>query len=137
MSKENITNARLANPYSGASKSLGVRLKENDLAALNQRLRLDGFSTLSDLVRIYLNGELVRSKATDHIERLLVRLKEKKLVNPLTGDVTPTFYRNIDIEDFRQFLNTKYMHSRYGNDLVKYYQRFASFFFTKPDIVRA
>lgn len=98
---------------------------------------MDGFSTLSDLVRTYLNGELVRAEATDHIERLLVRLKEKDIVDPLTGDVTPTFYRNIDIEDFRRFLKTKYKHSRYGDDLVKYYQRFASFFFTKPDIVRA
>ena len=137
MSKENILAARLPNLYSGMSKSLGVRLKESDLAALNQQLRLDGFSTLSDLVRTYLNGELVRAEATGHIERLLIRLKEKDIVDPLTGDVTPTFYRNIDIEDFRGFLKTKYKHGRYGDDLVKYYQRFASFFFTKPDIVRA
>jgi hypothetical protein len=31
--------------YTEVSKSLGVRLKESDIAALNQRFRLDGFKT--------------------------------------------------------------------------------------------
>jgi len=122
--------------YKETSKSLGVRLKESDIAALNQRFRLDGFDNLSDLVRAYLNGELLRSSSTDHVERLLLRLKEKDIADPLTGEITPTFYKNIDIEDFRHYLKTKYKYSRYGNDLVKYYQRFAHFFFTKPDIIR-
>lgn len=135
--KENTITAIQSDLQKETSKSLGVRLKESDLAALNQRLRMDGFSKLSDLVRTYLNGELLRSKTTDHIERLIIRLKDKDIVDPLTGEVSATFYKNIDIEDFRRFLKSKYKHSRYGNDLVKYYQRFASFFFTKPEIVRA
>jgi hypothetical protein len=32
------------------SKSIGLRLKENDLAVLNQRFRMDGFDNLSELV---------------------------------------------------------------------------------------
>ena len=137
MAKENIANVQRPYPYGETSKSVGVRLKESDLAALNQRFRLDGFTNLSDLVRTYLNGELLRSTTTDHIERLLLQLKDKDITDPLTGDITPTFYKNIDIEEFRRYLKSKYKYSRYGNDLVKYYQRFASFFFTKPEIVRA
>jgi hypothetical protein len=137
MATENTVIDMESKMYAEVSKSLGVRLKESDIAALNQRFRLDGFRNLSDLVRTYLNGELLRSTTTDHIERLLLRLKDKGITDPLTGDVSPTFYKNIDIEDFRRYLKTKYKYSRYGNDLVKYYQRFASFFFTKPDIVRA
>jgi len=77
---------------------------------------------------------------TDHVERLLLRLKEKGIKDPLTGnddDAMPTFYKNTDIEDFRRFLKTKYKYGRYADDLVKYYQRFAEFFFIKPEIVRA
>ena len=137
MVKENVVGIQQPYVEKETSKSLGVRLKESDLAALNKRFLLDGFNSLSDLVRTYLNGELLRSSTTDHVERLLLRLREKGIEDPLTGDITPTFYKNIDIEGFRRFLKTKYKYSRYGDDLVKYYQRFASFFFTKPDIVRA
>lgn len=88
--------------YRETSKTLGLRLKESELAALNQRFRLDGFDNLSDLVRSYLNGEVSRAAKTDHVERLLLRLREKDIKDPLTGgNVTPTFYKNIDIEDFR------------------------------------
>jgi len=126
--------------YRETSKTLGLRLKESELAALNQRFRLDGFENLSDLVRGYLNGEVSHAANTDHVERLLLRLKEKGIKDPLTGnddDAMPTFYKNTDIEDFRRFLKTKYNYGRYADDLVKYYQRFAEFFFIKPEIVRA
>ena len=95
MAKENIANVQRPYPYGETSKSVGVRLKESDLAALNQRFRLDGFTNLSDLVRTYLNGELLRSTTTDHIERLLLQLKDKDITDPLTGDITPTFYKNL------------------------------------------
>lgn len=119
------------------TKTLAIRLKESDVAALNQRFRLDSFGNLTELVRAYLDGQLIRSSTTDHIERLLLRLKEREIIDPLTGEASPTFYKNIDIEDFLRYLKTKYKYSRYGNDLVNYYQRFAHFFFTKPDVVRA
>jgi hypothetical protein len=128
---------RLLQEDTKISKTLAVRLNENDVATLNQRFRLDSFRNLSDLVRAYLNGELLRSSTTDHIEHLLLRLKDKEVTDPLTHEVTLDFYKNIDIDDFRRYLKTKYKQSRYGNDLVNYYQRFAHFFFTKPDIVRA
>jgi hypothetical protein len=119
------------------SRTLGVKLRESEIAALNQRFKINNFETLGDLVRSYLNGELSTTGGTDQIERLLMRLKEKNITDPLTGEVTPIFYKNVDIEDFRRYLRSKYKYGRYGDDLVRYYQRFASFFFTKPEIVRA
>jgi hypothetical protein len=83
------------------------------------------------MVKSYLNGEISKSNKADQLSRLLLRLKEKNIVDPLTGEVTPTFYRNVDIDDFRHYLKGKYKYSRYGDDLVKYYQRFAEFFFYK------
>jgi hypothetical protein len=119
------------------ARTLGVKLRESEIAALHQRFKINGFETLGDLVRGYLNGELSTSSGTDQIEKLLMRLKEKNITDPLTGEVTPIFYKNIDIEDFRRYLRSKYKYGRYGDDLVKYYQRFAEFFFTKAEIVRA
>lgn len=107
----------LLNPY---GRTLSVRLKQDDLAALNQRLKLDGFDTLSDLVKCYLDGKISKSLKSDHhLERLLLRLKQKNITDPLTGEVTPTFYKNIDVQDFRQYLKSKYRYSRHGDTLAK------------------
>jgi hypothetical protein len=119
------------------SRSLGLRMKESSLAILNQRFKIDGFENLSDMVKGYMNGEITKSNKTDQLSRLLLRIKEKNIVDPLTGEATPTFYKNVDIDDFRHYLKGKYKYSRYGDDLVKYYQRFSEFFFTKPEIVKA
>jgi hypothetical protein len=119
------------------SRSLGFRMNETELAIINQRFKIDGFKNLSEMAHSYMNGEITKSNKTDQLSRLLIRLKEKNIVDPLTGEVTPTFYKNIDIDDFRHYLKGKYKYSRYGDNLVKYYQRFAEFFFCKPEIVRA
>lgn len=44
------------------SKTLGLRLREEELAALNQRFKIDGLSSLSDLVGRYLNGRAAKAK---------------------------------------------------------------------------
>jgi intergrase/recombinase len=116
------------------SKTIGTRIKEDDLAALNQRFKIDGFSGLSDLLYAYLNGQVAKAGRTPQVEHLLMRLRDKKITDPLTGDITPIFYKNIDIEDFTKYLKGKYQ-SKYHLDLVSYFQRFADLFFTKPEIV--
>ena len=137
MIKDSLISQQQQKQPSENSRSIGLRLKENDLAVLNHRFKLDGFENLSDLVRSYLNGEITKSAKPDLLSRLLLRLKEKNITDPLTGEVNPLFYKKIDLDDFRQYLRTKYKYSKYGDNLVKYYQRFAEFFFTKPEIVRA
>ena len=77
-------------------KSLGLRLREDELAALNQLFKIDGLTNLSDLVHSYLNGELSKSANTVQVDSLLKRLKDRNITDPLTGEVTPTFYKNID-----------------------------------------
>lgn len=57
--------------------TIGVRLKEDELAAVHQRFRRYCIHTPTDLIRGYLNGEISRSGRTDKIERLLLRLKKK------------------------------------------------------------
>lgn len=132
--RETLIGKRIQKEY---SKTVGVKLKESDIAALNQRFRIDGFETLGDLVRSYLDGRLSASGKTDQIERLLLRLKERNITDPLTGEISATFYRNIDIQDFKQYLRGKYKYRKYADDLTRYFERFAELFFTKPEIVRA
>lgn len=132
-----IPNSQESDKQDRSTKVVAVRLNETDLAALNQRFHLDGFKSLSDVVRGYLDGEIRRAGRTDQVEKLFLRLKEKNITDPLTGEITPTFYKNTDIEDFRHYLKSKYKYSRYPDSLVSYYQRLAEFFFTKQEIIRA
>src|SRR6185503_14712806 len=85
-------------------KSLGLRLRQEEIATLNQLFKIDGFSSLSDLVHGYLRGELSKSQNTPEIERLFKRLRQHNITDPLSGEVTCTFYKSIDIDDFRHYL---------------------------------
>jgi hypothetical protein len=58
-------------------KSVTVRLKENDLALLNNKLKVNGFGTFSEFIHAWLKGEYPRHEKNEQIERLLVRIKEK------------------------------------------------------------
>lgn len=64
-------------------KSMGLRLKQEELGALNQLFKIDGFTSLSDLVHSYLNGELSKSGNTAQVDRLLKRLKERNIADTL------------------------------------------------------
>ena len=75
-------------------KSVTVRLKENDLAILNNKLQTNGFETFSEFVHAWLGGNYPRQEKNEQIERLIGRLREKGIKDPLTGEFNPTFYRN-------------------------------------------
>lgn len=117
------------------TKSLGLRLKQDELVALNQRLKMDGFANLSDLVHNYIRGLLSKSRYNAQVNMLLARLREKNIADPITGEITPTFYKNVNVEDFSAYLKGRY-HSRYYRGMASYYKRYADLFFTKPEIVQ-
>jgi hypothetical protein len=64
-------------------KSVTVRLKENDLAILNNKLQTNGFQSFSEFVHSWLKGNYPKHEKNEQIEKLLVRLRE----NP--WDLTP------------------------------------------------
>jgi intergrase/recombinase len=117
-------------------KTVGVSLEPEDLSTLNQRLQANGFETLADMVRAFIRQEFPSSAKNDSLERLLLRLKEKNIVDPLSGESSLTFYRNIDDEAFKEYLLAKYS-SKYALDLFKYFKRFAQLFFTKPTLIKS
>jgi len=116
-------------------KTVGVSLEPEDLSILNQRLQANGFRTLADMVRAFIGQEFPVSAKNDSLERLLLRLKEKSIVDPVSGEPSLTFYKNIDEESFKRYLLAKYSR-KYALDLFKYFKRFAQLFFTKPTLVK-
>jgi hypothetical protein len=118
-------------------KSVTVRLKENDLAILNNKLRTNGFETFSEFIHAWLKGYYPRHEKNDQIERLIVRLREKNIKDPLTGEFSPTFYRNVNHDDLLQDLSKRYVYKKHAKDLVNYFKRYVDIFYTNPELIRS
>ena len=73
---------------------MGVRVKEEDLYLLNQKLELNGFKTLNEFVHAWIKGEYPTHENNEQVERLIQRIRDKGIRDPLTGEFNPTFYRN-------------------------------------------
>ena len=54
-------------------KSVTVRLKENELAILNSKLKYNGFDTFSHFVHAWIKGNILNMKITN---KLKISLKE-------------------------------------------------------------
>ncbi|MGI8832494.1 MAG: integrase [Nitrososphaeraceae archaeon] len=117
-------------------KSVTVRLKENDLAVLNNKLRTNGFDTFSEFVHAWIRGNYPRHEKNEQIERLIVRLREMGIKDPLTGEFNPTFYRNVDSTDMLEDLSKRYVYKKHARDLVHYFERYVEIFFSNPELIR-
>lgn len=118
-------------------KSVTVRLKENDLAILNNKLHTSGFKTFSEFIHAWLGGNYPRQEKNEQIEGLIVKLREKRIKDPLTGEFNPTFYRNINYADMLEDLSKRYEYKKHAKDLVNYFKRYVDIFFTNPELIRS
>jgi hypothetical protein len=110
-------------------KSVTVRLKENDLAILNSKLKMNGFNTFSEFIHAWIEGKYHAHQKNEQIEKLIHRMREKNIKDPLTGESSPTFYKNIDREEMLQDLSKKYVYKKHTHDLVWYYERYVDIIF--------
>jgi hypothetical protein len=117
-------------------KSITVRLKENDLAILNNKLQTNGFESFSEFVHSWLKGNYPKYEKNEQIEKLLVRLREKGIKDPLTSKFNPTFYRNVDSANMLEDLSKRYVYKKHARDLVNYFERYVEIFFTNPELIR-
>lgn len=117
-------------------KSVTVRLKENELAILNSKLKLNGFESFSQFIHAWIKGDYPAHENNEQVERLLSRLRDKGIVDPLTGEFSPTFYRSVDSEDMLKDLSKRYVYPKHAKDLISYFERYAEIFFTKPQLIR-
>ena len=117
-------------------KSVTVRLKENDLVMLNNKLKLNGFDTFSQFIHAWIKGQYPTHEKDEQVERLIQRIRTKGIVDPLTGEFSPTFYRHIDSKDLLIDLSKRHAYPKHAKDLVRYFERYVEIFFTKPDLIR-
>jgi intergrase/recombinase len=104
---------------------------------LNIRLNSDGFKTFSEFVHAYIDGNYPSFQKDEQVEKLLNRIREKGIADPLTGEFNPTFYRNFNAEDMLKDLLPKYIYKKHAKDLVRYCERYLEIFFTKPQLIQS
>src|SRR5215210_9266342 len=81
-------------------KTVGVRIRLQDLPVLNQRLRLYGFETLGQLVADFLTTKfppLTEDRQIQAMDSNTQSVGLKTLVNGASFD--PTFYKNVNFDD--------------------------------------
>jgi hypothetical protein len=127
----------LSIPTKSKGKTLGVKLNEDAIMNLNLRLKSDGFKTFSEFVHAYIEGKYPSFQRNEQVEKLLNRIREKGITDPLTGEFNPTFYRNFDAEDMLKDLLNKYAYKKHAKDLVRYCERYIEIFFTKPQLIQS
>jgi hypothetical protein len=112
-------------------------VKEEDLFLLNQKLQLNGFKTLNEFIHAWIKGHYPIHENNEQVEKLLNRIREKGITDPLTGEFNPTFYRNFDAKDMLKDLLPKYVYKKHAKDLVRYCERYIEIFFTKPQLIQS
>lgn len=118
-------------------KSVTVRLKDDELAILNSKLKLNGFETFSEFIHAWIRGKYPHHENNEQVEKLLNRIREKGITDPLTGEFSPTFYRTFESEDMLKDLLPKYVYKKHAKDLVRYCERYLEIFFTKPQLIQS
>jgi hypothetical protein len=104
---------------------------------LNLRLKSDGFKTFSEFVHAYIDDKYPTHQNNEQVEKLLNRIREKGITDPLTGEFNPTFYRNFNAEDMLKDLLPRYVYKKHAKDLVRYCERYLEIFFTKPQLIQS
>jgi hypothetical protein len=117
-------------------RTVGARLNEEDLAVLNKKLELSGFSNFNEFVHAWIKGEYPNHENSEQVDKLLNRLRDKDIRDPLTREFSPTFYRNVNLGDMLKDLSIRYLYKKHAKDLVRYFERYGEIFFTKPELIR-
>jgi hypothetical protein len=80
-------------------KTIGVRIKSQDLPLFNRRLSLYGFETLGALVADFLTGKFPVITEDRQIQSLDSNMQSNGMQTTVNGQFEPTFYKNIDLDD--------------------------------------
>jgi hypothetical protein len=53
----------------------------------------------------------------EQIKKMLIRLRERDVKDPITDKFNPTFYRSVDTQDMLNDLPKKYIYKKHAKDL--------------------
>ncbi len=112
-----------------------ARIRREKLNTLNYKLDQEGFKTVGEFINAWIDGNWPKHTNNEQVAKLIQRLREKEITDPLTGEVSPTFYKGIDREDMLRGYLKKYKTPKHARDLVRYYERFVDIFFSKPELI--
>ena len=111
-------------------KTIGVRIKFNDLPLFNRRLSLYGFETLGALVADFITGKFPVITEDRQIQSLDSNMQNNGMQTTVNGKFEPTFYKNIDLDDMLNYLlNIRKFQNHNARSLVNYFRRFRDIFF--------
>jgi hypothetical protein len=113
-------------------KTVGVRVRSQDLAILNQRLRLLGYETMGQLVSDFLTTKFPPITEDRQIQAMDSNTQSnglKTLIN--SGSFEPTFYKNLDLDGTLKYLLTiRRLDNKHVKDIVSYFLRYRDLFWT-------
>lgn len=121
------------NPQKSEWKTVGVKIRDKELLLLNKQLDRLNYVTLGDLAKDLMAGKITRLTDDQQIDIMKTNLQTNGQLTGLLGKPYD-FYRQIDINDLRRYLNEKYQQHT-GNCYLSYFERYASIFFgPNPDV---
>jgi Archaeal phage integrase len=114
-------------------KNVAIKVKENDLIALNRQLDRLGYETLGELVKDLIFGKITRMTEDKQIDAMIkTNLQATGQITGQSGNYYD-FYKTVDINDLSREYNKRY-HPKTTLCLVNYFKRYADIFFgPEPD----
>jgi intergrase/recombinase len=114
-------------------KTIGVKVKNEELLILNRQLDRLSYITLGDLVKDLMAGKITRVTDDQQIDIMKTNLQTSGQMTGLLGKPYD-FYKQIDVNEFYSYLKQKY-HERTARCYLSYFERYASIFFSlNPDV---
>jgi hypothetical protein len=114
-------------------KMVGVKIRTEELPVLNKQLDRLNYITLGDLVKDLISGKLTHVTEDQQVDIMKRNLQTNGQLTGLSGKPYD-FYKQIDINDLRRYLNDKY-HQHTGNCYLSYFEKYATIFFgPSPDV---
>jgi len=116
----------------GLWKTVGVKIRIDQLPSFNQQLNRMNYSTLGELVKDLIVGKITKVTDDQQIEIMKTNLQTNGQITGLSGKPYD-FYKQIDFDDFKKYLEDRFQHHN-AVCLFNYFEKFSGVFFgLEPD----
>jgi intergrase/recombinase len=112
-------------------KCFTIKIKPEELPVLNQRLKIYGFNTTTELIKDFIAGKFPVITEDRQIQAHGANLQSNGLKTAiLTGPRDPTFYLEVDLIKMTEYLTSiRRLQPHYANSLTSYFRRYRDVFF--------
>lgn len=112
-------------------KCFTIKIKQEELPVLNQRLKLYGYETMTELTKDFILGKFPFITEDRQIQALDSNLQANGLKTAvINGPFEPSFYKDADLDEMLKYLlSIRKLHEHNARSLVSYFKRFRDSFF--------